>query len=122
MDCQDWSPVVFKKKNPSNAPKKTEKKMDAGKNSHKPDLNIKKLVEDDIPQIELKVPHDISMQIQKARLDATMTQHELATKTSIPAKIVTDIENGSIVYNAQTKKYIQMLAKSLGIKIIKQKT
>ena len=116
---QDFSQTVLGKSGASaHPPRTTVKKWGAGKNSHVPSVNMKKLEEsNDLPPIVASVPRDISLQIQQGRATKKITQKELATALGIQESMVKNIENSSAPYVLETKDNIRRIARYLGIAI-----
>ncbi|XP_020582421.1 multiprotein-bridging factor 1c [Phalaenopsis equestris] len=116
---QDWDPVVLSKRKPKGADLKdpkavnnairsgaaveTVKKFDAGSNkkgasaASQPAINARKLDELTEPSALDRVPADIRLAIQKARLEKKMSQAELAKQINERAQVVQDYESGKAV-------------------------
>lgn len=129
---QDWTEVVIRKKQakPKNnedalrtaartgAQVETVKKYNAGKNSANksgPVVSTKKLEDDgDDSQSIPKVPREVALRIQQARLQKKWTQAELATKINEKATVVNDYENCKAVPNNQI---LSKMERALGVKL-----
>ena len=110
MDCQDWKPVIFKKKTSS---EKEHQKINSMRVSH----GTKKIVENpDSFQIN-KVTKKMGKQISTARLSEKLSQKELANKINISSKTVQDYENGKARPNGNI---INKLNRVLNIKIVRE--
>jgi ribosome-binding protein aMBF1 (putative translation factor) len=98
---QDWTPVVFKKKEP---PVK------------RPPPESQKKVERNLEELKHKtIPKYVSDAISKKRLELKMTQTQLAQKINERPSVVNDIENGKGVYNStHVNKILRALGLTLG--------
>eukprot|EP01115_Flamella_aegyptia_P001757 TRINITY_DN1293_c0_g1_i2.p1 TRINITY_DN1293_c0_g1~~TRINITY_DN1293_c0_g1_i2.p1 ORF type:complete len:133 (+),score=51.64 TRINITY_DN1293_c0_g1_i2:114-512(+) len=129
MSGQDWEDVVIRKKA---APKPksndealrmaaqsgqqvdTAKKFNAGKNVQKQQAVSTKKLENDEELTIPKVSHSLALRIQQARLAASLTQKELATKINEKPSVINDYENGKAIPNQQI---ISKLERALGVKL-----
>jgi ribosome-binding protein aMBF1 (putative translation factor) len=106
-NIQDWTPAVIRK------PKK--------KNDHKPQISkpassIKTTYTEDGEEVsKLKfVSHEMAQFIIKARNDKDLKQSDVAKRANLDIKIVSEIEKGGCVYNAND---VNKIAKALGVNI-----
>jgi putative transcription factor len=108
-DCQDWTPVVLKKRvDPllaKSAPSSTSSLANVG---------VYKAASDDDAKKTKYVSKATSDAIKTARCEKKLTQKELAQKCNMDAAIVNEIERGVSVYNAAHINNIQAV---LGVKI-----
>ena len=108
-DCQDWTPVVLKKRvDPllaNSAPSSTSSLANVG---------VYKAASDDDAKKTKYVSKATSDAIKAARCEKKLTQKELAQKCNMDAAIVNEIERGVSVYNAAHINKIQAV---LGVKI-----
>jgi putative transcription factor len=109
-DCQDWTPVVFKKKsnimiNPGLMP---------GTGSSLENVGIYKAASDEDTKKTKYVAKPTSDAVRTARCEKKLTQKELAQKCNMDAAIISEIERGGGVYNAT---HINKLQSVLGTKI-----
>ena len=108
-DCQDWTPVVLKKRvDPllaKSAPSSTSSLANVG---------VYKAASDDDAKKTKYVSKATSDAIKAARCEKKLTQKELAQKCNMDAAIVNEIERGVSVYNAAHINNIQAV---LGVKI-----
>ncbi|PKI50790.1 hypothetical protein CRG98_028785 [Punica granatum] len=132
---QDWEPVVIHKSKPkaqdlrdpkavnkalrSGAPVETIKKFDAGSNKKSssaaaPVVYARKLDEGTEPAALEKVPVEVRLAIQKARLGKKMSQAELAKQINEPPKVVQEYENGKAVPN---QAVLAKMERVLGVKL-----
>ena len=108
-DCQDWTPVVLKKRvDPllaKSAPSSTSSLANVG---------VYKAASDDDAKKTKYVSKATSDAIKTARCEKKLTQKELAQKCNMDAALVNEIERGVSVYNAAHINKIQTV---LGVKI-----
>ena len=96
LDHQDWKTIVVHK------PKTSEKVKNASKkpsNATLKNLSIERKAEaDDLhhKQLTLKLRQDII----KARTTKSLTQKQLANAINLPQQVISDIESGKAIYNA----------------------
>jgi ribosome-binding protein aMBF1 (putative translation factor) len=114
---QDWTPVVLKGKNPTNAKQTSYKIEDRMSGPGKEQvIRMAKLEnESDVVQTPF-IPHALSQEIIKARVAANMTQKEVAQKLNLPHSLITSYENGKAIPDSQTNQNLQKIAKSLNTK------
>ncbi len=96
MECQDWKPVVLKKK------------IVEKKKYIQPDenyLKMKKVENEEINKID-KIDKVKSKDFILLRNKLNLTQNELAVKLNIKVDVIRDIENGSFPNN---KSYVNNL-------------
>ena len=95
LDHQDWKTIIIKKpkENVKNSKKKvnndSQKKISVEKKAEEGDLKQKKIT------LELR------QSIIKARVDKKLTQKQLANQVNFTLQIISDIESGKSLYNAQ---------------------
>jgi ribosome-binding protein aMBF1 (putative translation factor) len=109
-DCQDWTPVVFKKKpsitiNPGPRP---------GTGSSLENVGVYAAASDDDAKKTKYVAKSTSDAVRIARCEKKLTQKELAQKCNMDAAIISEIERGGCVYNPT---HINKLQSVLGTKI-----
>lgn len=109
-DCQDWTPVVFKKK--SNI--MTNPGLMPGTGSSLENVGIYKAASDEDAKKTKYVAKPTSDAVRTARCEKKLTQKELAQKCNMDAAIISEIERGGGVYNAT---HINKLQSVLGTKI-----
>ena len=88
MDNQDWKPVTFTK--PTQIEHKTQSESNQ-KNS--------KLDNETESFVHKKLDTSFRIEIQKARLQAKMTQKELATRLNVKLTVINSYENGTCIPN-----------------------
>ena len=108
-DCQDWTPVVLKKRveNPAAPSASTS-------TSSLANVGVYKAASDDDAKKTKYVCKATSDAIKTARCEKKLTQKELAQKCNMDAAIVNEIERGVSVYNAA---HINKIQSVLGVKI-----
>ncbi|KAI4380417.1 hypothetical protein MLD38_006612 [Melastoma candidum] len=131
---QDWDAVVLRKSNPksqelrgpkavnqalrSGAPVQTIKKFDAGSNKKSsaaaPAVNPRKLDEGTEPAALDRVPPEVRLALQKARLEKKMSQAELGKLINEQPKVVQEYENGKAVLN---QAVLAKMERVLGVKL-----
>ncbi|CAI5497231.1 unnamed protein product [Closterium sp. Naga37s-1] len=130
---QDWDPVVIHKrpqkaadtKDPKlvNAARRqgaaieSVKKYDAGTNKSgaaNPAMHSRKLAEETDVLAHEKVSVDVKAAIQKARLDAKLTQAQLAQKINEKPQVVQEYECGKAIPNPQI---LGKMERVLGVKL-----
>ncbi|CAI5460087.1 unnamed protein product [Closterium sp. Yama58-4] len=130
---QDWDPVVIHKrpqkaadtKDPKlvNAARRqgaaieSVKKYDAGTNksgASNPAMHSRKLAEETDVLAHEKVSADVKTAIQKARLDAKLTQAQLAQKINEKPQVVQEYESGKAIPNPQI---LGKMERVLGVKL-----
>lgn len=68
-------------------------------NKHEPKVNIAKVIDHDA-EIKIKeVPKEISIQVQKARAEAKLTQDQLAKLVEVKPSAIKDLESGTGIYD-----------------------
>jgi len=113
---QDWEIVKFHKRTPEDIPKQTQLKPKAGKNSNQTqEISATKLENDEDMHIE-RVSTSLRQQIINGRVNAKLTQAELAKKVNELPKTIQEYENGKAIPN---NAIIQKLSKALGVKLKK---
>ncbi|CAH9102992.1 unnamed protein product [Cuscuta epithymum] len=130
--AQDWEPVVLRKQKPKSSelrdPKAvnqalrtgaqvlTVKKFDAGSNKKAPAtaVNARKLDEAAEPAALDRVPAEVRLTIQKARIEKKLTQAELAKQINERTQVVQEYENGKAVPN---QAVLARMEKVLGVKL-----
>eukprot|EP00766_Chilomastix_caulleryi_P005051 gnl/Chilomastix_caulleri/645.p1 GENE.gnl/Chilomastix_caulleri/645~~gnl/Chilomastix_caulleri/645.p1 ORF type:complete len:133 (+),score=42.74 gnl/Chilomastix_caulleri/645:65-463(+) len=119
-DFQDWHPVVISKsaKNPDVVEKKKkeqEERTKERKEAPKPrDFSAKKIEEDQDTFVVERVPQNLKMAIQQARVAKGWTQKEFAMKVSVQLTVINSYENGTAIPNNQL---IARMEKILGTKL-----
>jgi ribosome-binding protein aMBF1 (putative translation factor) len=96
LDHQDWKTIVIRK-NPKKNVANSKKKID---NTVLKKISIEKKAEaDDLHHKQLTV--ELRQSIQKARCAKSLTQKQLANNVNLSQQIISDIESGKAIYNAQ---------------------
>lgn len=129
---RDWEPVVLRKQKPkaselrdpkavnqalrTGAQVQTVKKSDAGSNRKAPAtvVNARKLDEAAEPAALDRVPAEVRLAIQKARIEKKMTQSDLAKQMNERIQVVQEYENGKAVPN---QAVLAKMEKILGVKL-----
>ncbi|XP_031488416.1 multiprotein-bridging factor 1c [Nymphaea colorata] len=132
---QDWEPVVLHKTKPKSGdlrdPKAVNaalragaqvqavKKFDGGSNkkgsaSAQPVVNARKLDEAEEPAAFERVPADLRLAIQKARVEKKMSQAELAKQINERAQVVNEYESGKAIPN---QAVLAKMERVLGVKL-----
>eukprot|EP00475_Leptophrys_vorax_P044094 TRINITY_DN8708_c0_g1_i1.p1 TRINITY_DN8708_c0_g1~~TRINITY_DN8708_c0_g1_i1.p1 ORF type:complete len:146 (+),score=18.86 TRINITY_DN8708_c0_g1_i1:181-618(+) len=130
---QDWDPVVIHKRPQKSSeikdPKavnearrqgaaiESVKKYDAGSNkasSSNPGLYARKIAEETDVLAHERVSAELKTRIQKARLDAKLTQAQLAQKINEKPQIIQEYESGKAIPNPQI---IGKMERILGVKL-----
>jgi ribosome-binding protein aMBF1 (putative translation factor) len=109
-DCQDWTPVVLKKRVEKPKPVATT----APPASSLANVGVYKAASDDDAKKTKYVGKATSDAIKTARCEKKLTQKELAQKCNMDAAIINEIERGVSVYNAA---HINKIQSVLGVKI-----
>lgn len=109
-DCQDWTPVVFKKKSGIT----TKPALRPGTGSSLENVGVYAAASDDDAKKTKYVVKSTSDAIRTARCEKKLTQKELAQKCNMDASIISEIERGGCVYNPAHINKIQTV---LGSKI-----
>ena len=102
MDHQDWEPVSWSKKKET-----TEKKPNVVR-----DTSVKLDENDEVMAIKY-VPREVGTLITNARVANKLTRKELANKLNLKEDVITNIENGTAIYNGNQ---VAKIKKCLGIK------
>ena len=109
-DCQDWTPVVFKKKSGIT----TKPALGSGTGSSLENVGVYAAASDDDAKKTKYVVKSTSDAIRTARCEKKLTQKELAQKCNMDASIISEIERGGCVYNPA---HINKIQSVLGTKI-----
>lgn len=123
MEHQDWTEVVFKKKQTDKKSSTDENKVpkyEAGKNRQTKYVTPAKKIEEKIANDEYtapKISYHLQLQIQQARQTKNWTQKQLAQVCNIQMSIIRDYENGTAYPNHQD---ILKMSKALGV-VLKNK-
>ena len=110
-DCQDWTPVVFKKKSVN---------ANASSGSNQPttsslaNVGIYKAASDDDVKKTKYVSKSTSDAVRTARCGKSLTQKELARNCNMDVAIIAELERGGGVYNPA---HVNKLQNILGVKI-----
>ena len=96
LEHQDWKPIIVRtnaKNNVTNSKKKVDnttlKKISIEEKADSDELHHKQLT------LELR------QSIQKARCAKALTQKQLSNSINLPVQVISDIESGKVIYNAQ---------------------
>jgi len=96
LDHQDWKPIIIRK-NAKNNVVNSKKKVD---NATLKKISIEKKAEvDDLHHKKLTL--ELRQSIQKARCAKSLTQKQLSNSVNLPVQVISDIESGKAIYNAQ---------------------
>ena len=103
MSHQDWNPVVFKKRIPTNVKEAKAKGLTTQQNTNKKNVNYENTVsmrkleneEVEIKKIELSV----AKIIQKATMEAKLSQKDLAQKLNLKPTVIQSYEAGKAIPN-----------------------
>ena len=109
-DCQDWTPVVFKKKSGVT----TKPALRPGTGSSLENVGVYAAASDDDAKKTKYVVKSTSDAIRTARCEKKLTQKELAQKCNMDASIISELERGGCVYNPA---HINKIQSVLGTKI-----
>jgi ribosome-binding protein aMBF1 (putative translation factor) len=101
MDHQDWEPVSWSKK----------KEIPVKKPNVVRDTSVKLDENDEVMAIKY-VPREIGNLITNARVANKLTRKELANKLNLKEDVITNIENGTAIYNGNQ---IAKIKKCLGV-------
>ncbi len=71
--------------------------------------------ETDIVKIPL-MPDGLAREIQQKRCAAKLTQKEIAQKMNTQANTIQEIESGKAIWNQETKKLVNQIERTLGVK------
>jgi len=95
LDHQDWKTIIVRK--PKENIKNSKKKIN---NDSQKIISVEKKAEDgDLKQ--KKITLELRQDIMKARTAKSLTQKQLASSINLPLQIISDIESGKAIYNAQ---------------------
>jgi ribosome-binding protein aMBF1 (putative translation factor) len=108
-DCQDWTPVVFKKNKPAAVSTQSHVSTSSLAN-----VGIYKAASDDDVKKTKYVSKTTSDAIRIARCGKSLTQKELAQKCNMDVAIIAELERGGGVYNPA---HVNKLQSVLGVKI-----
>jgi ribosome-binding protein aMBF1 (putative translation factor) len=108
-DCQDWTPVSFKKKSAG-----TTAAAKPATTSSLENVGVYKAASDDDVKKTKYVSKATSETIKTIRCEKKLTQKELAQKCSMDAAIISEVEQSGGVYNAA---HINKIQSVLGVKI-----
>ena len=97
LDHQDWKQVVIgQKKSKTKSPKTKREKNPENRKL----LKIEKKAENDELKHD-KITKELRTKIQQGRASKGLTQKQLANNVNLPQQIISDIESGKAIYNAQ---------------------
>lgn len=114
---QDWTPVILTKHTKPTTSENTKKVVKQTINSQLPGIKVKQIWDEKDPNSDpdihpILVTRKFSQQIQKARIDKSMTQKQLANAICIPVSVINEYEQGKGIHNSN---YISKIKKYLGI-------
>ena len=129
QNYQDWTPVVFHKKQRSKKSVSDServrhevscqavKRPGAGKNSHNGTGTYTKvqreaLNNDGEPQRIKKIDKSIARKIQQARAQQKMTRKQLAQKSNEKETVIADYENGKAIPNSKLISKLERILKT----------
>ena len=103
MSHQDWDPVVFKKRIPVKVSEAKAKGLTTQQNTNKKNINYENTVsmrklENEEVEIK-KIGHSVSKIIQKARMEAKLSQKDLAQKLNLKPTVIQSYESGKAIPN-----------------------
>ena len=116
MSHQDWDPVVFKKRIPVKVCEAKAKGLTTQQNTNKKNINyentmsMRKLENEEV-EIK-KIEHSVSKIIQKARMEAKLSQKDLAQKLNLKPTVIQNYESGKAIPN---KMVLVKMGKMLNI-------
>ena len=110
MSFQDWDPMVLKKTNTQLKKEGNVTTETVIKKKHF-DANAKKIEETEIGKLD-KIPRDVALTIQKARLAKKLSQDDLAKMLNLKKSVINEIETCKYKYD---KQLISKLKRKLGI-------
>lgn len=120
MEHQDWTTLVFKKRELHpyryDTTQKTTPKYSASRNTQEKHVNalmVERKIEDDTFALP-KVSYNLQLQIQQARQSKQWTQKQLAQACNLPEATIRDYENGKIIPKNQD---ICRMSKILGVRL-----
>jgi|694.fasta_scaffold03123_16 ribosome-binding protein aMBF1 (putative translation factor) len=111
-DCQDWTPVVLKKRVEN--PKPIATTAPSASASSLANVGIYKAASNDDTKKTKYVSKATSDAVRTSRCEKKFTQKELAQKCNLDVAIVNEVERGGGVYNAA---HINKIQTALGVKI-----
>ena len=116
MSHQDWEPVIFKKRIPVKVKEAKAKGLTTQQNTNKKNVNYENTVsmrklENEEVEIK-KIEHSVSKIIQKARMDAKLSQKDLAQKLNLKPTVIQSYEAGKAIPN---KMILVKMGKMLNI-------
>jgi len=128
MEHQDWTEVIFRRKDQKTAgkitvneaqrrglPIETYRKPQAGKNMQNiPPPPPRRIDDEDGPSPVKLVSHTIGQKIAQGRAAKGWSRKDLAVKLNVKEAIIAEHENGKAVYNGQL---LQRIAQVLGISL-----
>jgi len=98
FEHQDWKPVVIKKTKLS--PSTSSSSSASSSASASASISVSKIKEEDDIKKPIMVDHELSLTIQKFRVQKGLTQKQLAQALNLPVQIISDYEKGSCVKNS----------------------
>ncbi len=103
MSHQDWEPIVFKKRVPKTVQEAKAKGLTTQKHTNKKNVNYENTVsmrklENEEVEIK-KIEHSVSKIIQKARMNAKLSQKDLAQKLNLKPTVIQNYESGKAIPN-----------------------
>ena len=103
MSHQDWDSVVFKKRIPKTVKEAKAKGHTTQQNTNKKNVNYENTIsmrklENEEVEIK-KIEHNVSKIIQKARMDAKLSQKDLAQKLNLKPTVIQTYESGKAIPN-----------------------
>ena len=103
MSHQDWEPVIFKKRIPVKVKEAKAKGLTTQQNTNKKNVNYENTVsmrklENEEVEIK-KIEHSVSKIIQKARMNAKLSQKDLAQKLNLKPTVIQNYESGKAIPN-----------------------
>lgn len=126
MEHQDWTPVIFRRKDQKTAgkvtvneaqrrgfPIETYRKPQGGKNIQNTQTP-KHINDEEGPSPVKLVPHSVAQKIAQARAAKGWSRKDLAVKLNVKEAVVAEHENGKAVYNGQL---LQRMAQVLGVSL-----
>lgn len=127
MEHQDWTEIVFRRKDQKTRgkmtvneaqqkglPIETYRKLHGGKNMQNIPPPPRRIDDEDGPSPVKLVPPAIGQKIAQARIAKGWSRKDLAVKLNVKEAIIAEHENGKAVYNGQL---LQRIAQILGISV-----
>jgi len=102
MDCQDWTPVTFRRRTAS-------KNQNIQARDYKKDERIQmvKIENSDKPIVKKRINPESLQTLIRKRIELTLSQVKADTKCSFPRNTFRDIESNRLIPNEEQRRRIQ---------------